>query len=126
MTLVLDASAVLAVINGEPGAEMVQNVWMDASISAVNYSEVIAKLVDSGLDDTDTIDILDALPLTVHDVDVAQARQAGLLRRQSREHGLSLGDRACLALAVSLGLPVMTADHVWTEMDVGIEVIVIR
>ena len=126
MTLVLDASAVLAVINGETGAEMVQNVWMDASISAVNYSEVIAKLVDSGLDDTDTIDILDALPLTVHDVDVAQARQAGLLRRQSREHGLSLGDRACLALAVSLGLPVMTADHVWTEMDVGIEVIVIR
>ena len=126
MTVVLDASAVLAVVNSEPGIEMVQDVWMDASISAVNYSEVIAKLVDSGLDDADTIDILDALPLTVHDVDIAQARQAGLLRRQTREHGLSLGDRACLALAVSLGLPVLTADRVWVDLGLGIEVIVIR
>lgn len=126
MILVLDASAVLAVINSEPGAEMVQDVWMDASISAVNYSEVIAKLVDSGLDGADTIDILEALPLTVHDVDVAQARQAGLLQRQTCEHGLSLGDRACLALAVPLGLPVMTADRVWVDLGLGIEVIVIR
>ena len=126
MTVVLDASAVLAVINNEPGAERVQDGWTDASISAANYSEVIAKLVDIGLDDTDTIGILDALPLTVHDVDVAQARQGGWLRRQTREYGLSLGDRACLALAVSLGLPVMTADRAWMNLDLGIQVIVIR
>lgn len=126
MTVVLDASAVLAVINSEAGAETVQSVWTDASISAANYSEVIAKLVDIGLDDADTIGILDALPLTVHDVDVAQARQAGLLRRQTREHGLSLGDRACLALAATLGLSVMTADRAWMDLDLGIEVMVIR
>ena len=126
MTVVLDASAVLAVVNSEPGAEMVQDVWTDGSISVVNYSEVIAKLVDSGLDDADTIGILDALPLTVHDVDITQARQAGLLRRQTRERGLSLGDRTCLALAVSLGLPVMTADRAWMALDLGIEVIVVR
>ena len=126
MTVVLDASAVLAVVNSEPGAEMVQDVWTDGSISVVNYSEVIAKLVDSGLDDADTIGILDALPLTVHDVDITQARQAGLLRRQTRERGLSLGDRTCLALAVSLGLPVMTADRAWMALDLGVEVIVVR
>ena len=126
MTVVLDASAVLAVINSEPGAQRVQDAWTDASISAANYSEVIAKLVDIDLDDADTFGILDALPLTVRDVDIAQARQAGLLRRQTREHGLSFGDRACLALAVSLGLPVMTADHAWMNLDLGIQVILIR
>ena len=126
MTIALDASAVLAVINSEPGAEMVQNAWTNAAISAVNYSEVIAKLVDTGLDDTEAIGVLEALPITVHALDAAQAQRAGLLRRQTREYGLSLGDRACLALAVSLGLPAMTADRTWTGLDLGIEVIAIR
>ena len=126
MTIALDASAVLAVINSEPGAEMVQNAWTDAAISAVNYSEVIAKLVETGLDDAEAIGILEALPITVHALDIAQAQRAGLLRRQTREHGLSLGDRACLALAMMLGLPAMTADHGWIDLDLGIEIVVIR
>ena len=126
MSVVLDASAVLAVLNSEPGAEMVKDVLMGGSISATNFSEVIAKLVDSGLDDGDAIGVLDALPLTVHPVDVVQARRAGLLRRQTRKRGLSLGDRTCLALAVTLGFPVMTADRAWTELDLGVEVTVIR
>ena len=126
MTIALDASAVLAVINSEPGAEMVQDAWTEASISAANYSEVIAKLVDAGLDDAEAIAILEALPFTVHALDVAQARRAGLLRRWTREYGLSLGDRACLALAASLGLPAMTADRAWMDLGLGIEVIVIR
>ena len=126
MTIALDASTVLAVINREPGAEMVQNVWTDAAISAVNYSEVIAKLVETGLDDAEAIGILEALPITVHALDVAQAQRAGLLRRQTREHGLSLGDRACLALAMMLGLPAMTADHGWIDLDLGIKIVVIR
>ena len=126
MSVVLDASAVLAVLNSEPGAEMVKDVLMGGSISATNFSEVIAKLVDNGLDDGDAIGVLDALPLTVHPVDVVQARRAGLLRRQTRKHGLSFGDRTCLALAVTLGFPVMTADRAWTELDLGVEVTVIR
>ena len=126
MTIALDASAILAVINSEPGAEMVQNAWTDAAISAVNYSEVIAKLVETGLDDAEAIGILEALPITVHALDIAQAQRAGLLRRQTREHGLSLGDRACLALAMMLGLPAMTADHGWIDLDLGIETVVIR
>ena len=126
MTIALDASAVLAVINSEPGAEMVQDAWTDASISAANYSEVIAKLVEAGLDDAEAIGVLEALPITVHALDAAQAQRAGLLRRQTREHGLSLGDRACLALAMMLGLPAMTADHGWIDLDLGIEIVVIR
>ena len=126
MTIALDASAVLAVINSEPGAEMVQDAWTDASISAANYSEVIAKLVDTGLDDAEAIGVLEALPITVHALDAAQAQRAGLLRRWTREHGLSFGGRACLALAASLGLPAMTADRACLALGLGIEVIVIR
>ena len=126
MSVVLDSSSVLAVINGEPGADAVGDVLMGASISAVNYSEVIAKLVDYGLDDGDALGALDALPLTVIPVDAVQARYAGLLRRQTRAHGLSLGDRACLALAYTLGLPAVTADRAWTGLELGLEVTVIR
>ena len=126
MSVVLDSSAVLTVINGEAGAERVEDVLMGGSISAANFSEVLSKLVDKGRDDGDAVAMLDALPLTVLPLDAAQARRAGLLRRQTRKLGLSLGDRACLALAVELGLPVVTADRAWAELDLGIEVAVVR
>lgn len=126
MSVVLDSSAVLALIDGEPGAERVEEVLRSGSMSAVNFSEVIAKLVDKGLDDGDALGALDALPLTIHPVDVEQARRAGLLRRRTRKHGLSLGDRACLALAAVLEVPAMTADRAWTELDSDIEIVVIR
>ena len=126
MSVVLDSSAVLTVINGEAGAERVEDALMGGSISAANFSEVLSKLVDKGRDDGDAVAMLDALPLTVLPLDAAQARRAGLLRRQTRKLGLSLGDRACLALAVELGLPVVTADRAWAELDLGIEVAVVR
>ena len=126
MSVVLDSSSVLAVINAEPGAEAVGNVLMGASISAVNYSEVIAKLVDYGLDDGDALGSLDALPLTVVPVDAAQARLAGLLRRRTRTQGLSLGDRTCLALASTLALPAVTADRAWAGLGLELDVTVIR
>ena len=126
MSAVLDASAVLAVLNGEAGAAAVRDILMGASMSATNYSEVLSKLVDYGHDDDDAIGALDALPLDVLPVDMAQARRAGLLRRRTRELGLSLGDRACLALAVELGLPAITADRAWAALDLGVDVTVIR
>ena len=126
MSVVLDASAVLAVLNGEPGAGLVEQVLVGGSISAVNFSEVIAKLVDNGLDDDEVLGALDALALTIHPFDVAQARRAGLLRRQTRHYGLSLGDRACVALAVGLGVPAMTADQAWAGLDLDLEVTLIR
>lgn len=126
MSVVLDSSAVLTVINGEAGAERVEDVLTGGSISVANFSEVLSKLVDKGHDDGDAVAVLDALPLTVLPMDAAQARRAGLLRRQTRTLGLSLGDRACLALAVETGLPVVTADRVWAQLDLGIQVTVVR
>ena len=126
MSVVLDASALLAMINSEPGAEMVYGVLMGASISAVNYSEVIAKLVDKGHDDGEAVSVLDALPITIRPVDAALARRAGLLRGRTRARGLSLGDRTCLALAIERELPALTADRAWAGLDLGIEITLIR
>ena len=77
-------------------------------------------------EDDEALGALDALALTIYPFDVVQARRAGLLRRQTRQYGLSLGDRACVALAVGLGMPAMTADQAWTELDLEIEVTLIR
>ena len=126
MNAVVDASAVLAVLNGELNAEKVKDIPVGGLISATNFSEVLAKLVDIGLGDDAAISAFDALMLTVVPVDAGQAKHAGLLRRQTREHGLSLGDRACLALAASRGFPAVTADRVWAELDLGIEIRVTR
>ena len=126
MNVVLDSSAVLAAINGETGAERVEDALPGSAISAANFSEVLSKLVDKGHDDGEAVAALDALPLTVLPVDAAQARRAGLLRRQTRRLGLSLGDRVCLALAVELRLPVVTADRAWAQLDLGVEIAVVR
>ena len=126
MNVVLDSSAVLAAINGEAGAERVEDALPGGAISAANFSEVLSKLVDKGHDDGEAVAALDALPLTVLPLDAVQARRAGLLRRQTRRLGLSLGDRVCLALAVELRLPVVTADRVWAQLDLGVEIAVVR
>lgn len=126
MSAVVDASAVLAVLHGELDAERIEDVPVGGLISATNFSEVLSKLVDIGLEDDAAVSAFDALMLTVVPVDAAQAKHAGLLRRETRGHGLSLGDRACLALAASQGLPAVTADRVWAELKLGIEIKVIR
>ena len=126
MTTVLDASAVLALILRESGADSVREVLANAAISAANLSEVVAKLIDQGFDDDTVIGDVDALPLQVHAMDAAQAWRAGLLRRETRTHGLSLGDRACLALAEALEAPAMTMDRAWAALNLEVEVIVPR
>ena len=126
MTVVLDASAVLAVINREHGAARVRGLWSGGAIGAVNFSEVVSKLVDYGLDDDEATGVLEALPVVVHPFDAAQARLAGSLRRATRVRGLSLGDRACLALAAALGVPAVTADRAWDTLDLDVPVTVVR
>jgi ribonuclease VapC len=125
LSSVLDASALLAALNAEPGSEIVE-AEPDPIISAVNLSEVVAKLVERGGADQDIRAALDALRLEVRDFDVGLALAAGLLRRVTRQHGLSLGDRACLALAQSLQLPVLTTDRTWLDLRLGIDVRVVR
>ena len=123
---VLDSSAVLAAIRGEPGAELVEPLLAMAPISAVNYAEIVSRLVDFGSSPEDAIEAAGHLGLDVRPLDVSGAAAVGALRAATRSRGLSLGDRACLALAKQLGLPVFTADRAWAELDLGIEVVLIR
>jgi PIN domain nuclease of toxin-antitoxin system len=124
--VVLDASALLAVLLQEPGAEMVERHLPSAMISAVNLSEVIASGVVRGLQLESVIVGLTRLSLEAVGFDSEQAYIAALFRQATRSLGLSLGDRACLALGCVRKLPVLTADRHWSKADVGVEVQVIR
>jgi ribonuclease VapC len=119
---VLDASALLAAMLGERGAQAVEAHFSDACISTVNLSEVVAKLVERGVPAESIQESLSDLDLDVRDFDTAQALRAGVLRNATRVRGLSLGDRACLALAGELKAIALTTDAAWTEIDLGIAV----
>jgi ribonuclease VapC len=126
-SVVLDASAVLALVRDEPGADKVAPHVGRAAISAVNLQEVIKELLLSGLDEANTRELLNELRLDVraHDVDAAFA--AAGLHAQTKEFGRGLGDRSCLALAVQLGVPALTADREWKKVKVrGLKVEHIR
>jgi PIN domain nuclease of toxin-antitoxin system len=124
--IVLDASALMAVLRDEPGAAAVEAVLDEAAISAVNLSEVQAKLVERGTPAEIAWSWLVDLDLAVVDFDTPQARVAGDLRPLTRARGLLLADRACLGLAQVLGLPAMTADRAWARLEIGIEIRTIR
>jgi len=109
-SVVLDASALLALVYAEPGSDVVGALLPNARISAVNLSEVAAKLAEGGMTAPDIHAALDGLGLSVVPFDADLAYAAGLLRAATKAAGLSLGDRACLALAARLGLPALTAD----------------
>lgn len=119
---VLDASALLAAMLGEHGAQTVEAHFAEACISAVNLSEVVAKLAERGVPLDAIQESLVELDLDVRDFTTAQALRAGALRPATRAKGLSLGDRACLALAAELNAIALTTDTVWMELDVGIGV----
>jgi PIN domain nuclease of toxin-antitoxin system len=132
VTAVLDASALLALLKGEPGAERVaEALERGAYLSAVNLAEVLSKLADWGEDPAEAqarmaqVGLLGAavevLPFTGKD-----ALEVARLRAVTRACGLSFGDRACLALARRLGLPALTAERAWAELDLGIPVEVLR
>ena len=105
---------------------MAQSVRDGAAISAVNLCEVVAKLAEAGSVEADIRAVLATIPLEAVDFDVELAYRAGLLRPLTRHAGLSLGDRACLALAARLGLPALTGDRAWAALQLGVTVQVIR
>lgn len=123
--VVLDASAVLAAIHGEAGGATVEPRLNGGKLSTVNLAEVAQRLNDQWPDDL-VVSVLSGLPCDVVAFDEALALRTGLLRRLTRARGLSLGDRACLALAERLGLAVLTADRAWADLDLGVEVVLIR
>ena len=126
--IVLDASAVLAWIEAESGAERVQEALESgaAMMSAVNWAEVLAKLVDRGVSAEDRRRIRASLDIEIRPFDENAAFVAASLRQQTRRHGLSTGDRAYLALALAEAVPALTADRTWANVDAAIEVEVIR
>lgn len=124
--VLLDASALLAVIQVEPGAEIVRQALRGAAISAVNLAEVVTKLVETGVSTDEALSTVRGFPVPVMDFDASLAERTGDLRRVTKTLGLSLADRACLALAEREGLPVLTTDRRWAELDLGIDIRLVR
>jgi PIN domain nuclease of toxin-antitoxin system len=129
---VLDASALLAHLNDEVGADVVEDALVDGSVmSAANLAEVLSKLAEVGEEPEKVYETLlqqgllggrlAIEPLTPNDAVIIAE-----LHRKTRSHGLSLGDRACLALATRLQVPALTADRSWTGLGVGIRIKTIR
>lgn len=123
---VLDASALLCVLFEEEGADHVAARLPGALVSTVNFSEVVAKLVDCGMPPDEIIPLMADFDVELVPVDRVQAEDAGLLRAKTKAHGLSLGDRACLALARSRGGIALTTDPAWNALDTGVEVELVR
>ena len=125
--VVLDASAVLALLQNEAGAEkLTLKLLASSTISTVNVAEVHTRLVRGGGSIGSAWE--DALaPLShIAPFTLEQAKIAGDLVLKTRTRGLSLGDRACLALAISLNAPVYTSEQVWKGLDVGVPIHLIR
>lgn len=122
--MVLDASAVLAFLQSEPGADRVAEVIESAIISAVNWAETVSKLALGGMPAeiaTSTVNALEVHPF-MHEHAVLAAEMAPA----AKPHGLSLGDRACIALGQFTGWPVLTTDRKWQSLDIGVRIEVVR
>lgn len=132
MSAVLDASALIAYVRDEPGGEAVDvALEKGAFVSAINWAETLSKLTEGGQDAEEAAQgLADAgilgEGLIVHTLDEAQAIEIAKLRPATRQAGLSLGDRACLALAATLELPALTTDHAWADLSLGTRVELIR
>jgi PIN domain nuclease of toxin-antitoxin system len=123
---VLDASAILALLNDESGAGMVQELLPVAVVSAVNYAEVVTRLSLLGMPENEIRQALHFLGLTIIPFDEDLAFRTGALAPVTMQSGLSLGDRACLALAHKTGYSAVTSDKGWQDLNVEVDVKVIR
>lgn len=126
--VVLDASALLALLLDEPGASLVAETLDEAAMSSVNLAEVIGYYAKQGVDATDIRVMLTGLPIAIVAFDQDLAYEVGLMRPLGEKVGLSLGDRACLALARQRGAPAQTADRAWKAIaeEYGVAVEFIR
>jgi ribonuclease VapC len=126
MKAVLDASALLAYLQDEPGSEEVEAVLAESAILSVNWAEVVHKSIAAGVVIDGMRDDLEALGLEIYPFVSEDAEVTGQLWTQTRQYGLSLGDRACLSLGLKLSLPVLTTDRVWANLGLTLDVRVIR
>lgn len=123
---VLDASALLALLNQEDGADLVQELLPHAVLSAVNFAEVITRLVAVGMPEREIRQVLLLLGLKVMPFEDEDAFASGFLYEKTKRLGLSLGDRACLGLAKIRGAIALTADRTWQDLHIGVKIQLIR
>jgi len=124
---VLDASAVLALVHDEPGANQVANALPGSTLSAVNLAEVVGKLVDADVEAQQLRTLLVSAGVTIEPFGGDDAELAGALRSVVGGRALSLGDRCCLAVAVRSDPPeVLTGDRAWAELDLPVRVVLFR
>ena len=124
--MVLDASALLAALHNEPGGVEVEARIERATMSSVNWAEVLQRSLARQLPVEGLREDLLAVGLALSPFTVEDAEASARLWPTTRSLGLSLGDRACLALALRLGLPVLTADRVWARLQVGLDIRIVR
>ena len=126
---VIDASAVLAYLFGERGEDQAR-LWMDrgAAISTANVQEVMAKLIDRGTPREEARTDVELLALDVAELTLPDAEEAAALIALAKPHGLSAGDRCCLALGRRLGLPVVHAEQRWQALaeGLGMDLVLVR
>ncbi|ESZ17979.1 MULTISPECIES: type II toxin-antitoxin system VapC family toxin [Mesorhizobium] len=123
---VMDSSAALAILLNEKGTDVALGFAPDAQFSSVNAAEIIAKLIDKGRSMEEAADDLASLGMPVAAFDEMMGIAAGQLRELTRHRGLSLGDRACLALAIRENAIAVTADRGWGDLDIGCKIELIR
>lgn len=124
--IALDASALLAFLFREQGHEIVADVIGDACVSTVNISETLGRFARDGHDPEPIATRLAEAPLEIVPFSAKQAILCARLLPPTRHLGLSLGDRACLAVAIERGIPAMTADAAWRDVKVAVEIALIR
>lgn len=124
--VVLDASAALAAILGERGGEEALRQLSGAAMSTANWTEVVERAISAGLPVDGLRGDFEGMGVRFVSLDADQAERAARLRQPTRPAGLSLADRICLALAITEGLPVLTADRAWTDLDIGVEIRLVR
>lgn len=126
-SVVFDASAILALLREEPGADAVARHIGDGLISAVNFQEVVKELIRRGIEMETAVEMLDALHLDVRPHGRDDAIAAATLYPVTRQHGSGLGDRTCMALAIAEKLPALTADQAWASIEAArLEIQLIR
>ena len=123
---VLDASAVLALLQEEPGADEVESILDGSVLSSVNLAEVLQKSTQHGIDTEGLEYDLEALGVEIRAFDVVQARATAAVWKAAPRAALSLGDQACLALASGLDGVAVTADRRWASLRLGVDVRVVR
>lgn len=125
--VVFDSSAIIALFNKEPGAAFVAGHLLDAVISAVNLQEIAKKMLDAGYREPAVREAVQGLGLRISDHDIEDAYLAASLAPATRKFGRGLGDRSCMALAIRLGVPAITTDRMWAQLEIpGLEVILAR